>query len=112
MRAAATGLAWECVADGELLDRAVALAGPGRGRAARSSQPGSRPRSVTRPWQASFDDALRAELEHQVWSFRQPEFTDRMNASRRRALTARPGDAPRAPPHLAPARPRRLRSRP
>ena len=36
------------------------------------------------PWQPSFDDALRFELEHQVWSFRQPEFTERMRAPRDR----------------------------
>ena len=30
------------------------------------------------PWHAGFDDALRFELEHQVWSFRQPELAERM----------------------------------
>jgi enoyl-CoA hydratase len=82
-RAAATGLAWECVADGELLERAVTLAG----RAADAPRElAARVKATLRhaPWHASFDDALRFELEHQVWSFGQPEFTDRMKAPRER----------------------------
>jgi enoyl-CoA hydratase len=82
-RAAAVGLAWECVPDAELLDRAVELAG----RAAEAPRElAMRVKATLRhaPWQPSFDDALRFELEHQVWSFRQPEFTERMRASRDR----------------------------
>ncbi len=30
------------------------------------------------PWHTGFDDALRFELEHQVWSFRQPELAERL----------------------------------
>jgi enoyl-CoA hydratase len=82
-RAAATGLAWECVADAELLERSVALAG----RAADAPRElAARVKATLRhaPWHASFDDALRFELEHQVWSFGQPEFTDRIKAPRER----------------------------
>jgi enoyl-CoA hydratase len=73
-RAAEVGLAWECVADGELLDRAIELAT----RAAEA------PRELairvkatlrTAPWQPGFDEALRFELEHQAWSLRQPGFS-------------------------------------
>jgi enoyl-CoA hydratase len=78
-RAAATGLAWECVADGDLLARATELAA----RAADAPRElAMRVKATLRhaPWQPAFDDALRFELEHQVWSFRQPEFTERMKA--------------------------------
>jgi enoyl-CoA hydratase len=80
-RAAAVGLAWECVPDDELLDRATELA----------SRAADAPRELAirvkaslrhAVWQSSFDDALRFELEHQVWSFRQPEFTERMQTPR------------------------------
>lgn len=76
-RAAQVGLAWECVADENLLDRAVELAA----RAADA------PRELTMrvkatlrhaPWQPAFEDAVRFELEHQVWSFRQPSFAERV----------------------------------
>lgn len=82
-RAAATGLAWECVPDAELLDRATELAA----RAAEAPRElATRVKATLRhaPWQASFDDALRFELEHQVWSFRQPELTERLKAPRDR----------------------------
>jgi enoyl-CoA hydratase len=78
-RAAEIGLAWECVPDAGLLDRATELA----------SRAADAPRQLTMRvkaslrhavWQASFDDALRFELEHQVWSLRQPEFSERMRA--------------------------------
>ncbi len=81
-RAAACGLAWECVPDSELLDRAIEMAT----RAADAPRElATRVKATLRqvPWQAAFDDALRFELEHQVWSFRQPEFTERMKAPRR-----------------------------
>jgi enoyl-CoA hydratase len=81
-RAAATGLAWQCVPDDEVVDRAVELA----------SRAADAPRELARrvkatlrqaPWHASFDDALMFELEHQAWSFRQPEFVERMRAPRK-----------------------------
>jgi enoyl-CoA hydratase len=80
-RAAEIGLAWECVPDAELVDRACELAA----RAADAPRElATRVKATLRhvPWQPAFDDALRFELEHQVWSFRQPEFTERMNAPR------------------------------
>jgi enoyl-CoA hydratase len=78
-RAAAIGLAWECVPDGELLDRAVELAG---GAADAPRELAMRVKATLRHavWQPSHDDAIRFELEHQVWSLRQPEFTERMRA--------------------------------
>ncbi|MGZ6969839.1 MAG: enoyl-CoA hydratase [Acidimicrobiia bacterium] len=82
-RAAEIGLAWECVPDAGLLDRATELAA----RAADAPRElATRVKATLRhaPWQPNFDDALRFELEHQVWSFRQPEFTERMQAPRDR----------------------------
>lgn len=80
-RAVQIGLAWECVPDTDLVDRACELAA----RAADTPRElATRVKTTLRraPWQPSFDDALRFELEHQVWSFRQPEFTERMKAPR------------------------------
>jgi enoyl-CoA hydratase len=80
-RAAATGLAWECVSDDALVDRAVELAS----RAADAPRElAQRVKATLRqaPWHASFDDALRFELEHQAWSFRQPELVARLRAPR------------------------------
>lgn len=80
-RAAQIGLAWECVADADLVERACELAA----RAADAPRElATRVKTSLRraPWQPSFDDALRFELEHQVWSFRQPGFTERMQAPR------------------------------
>jgi len=80
-RAAAIGLAWECVPDAELVDRAVELAA----RAAEAPRElATRVKATLRqaPWQPSFDDALRFELEHQAWSIRQPEFAERMQVPR------------------------------
>jgi enoyl-CoA hydratase len=80
-RAAATGLAWECVPDADLLDRSIELA----------TRAADAPRELTTrvkatlrhaPWQPSFEDALRFELEHQVWSLRQPELAARLKAPR------------------------------
>lgn len=79
--AAAVGLAWECVPDADLVDRAVELAA----RAADAPRElATRVKASLRqvPWQPSYDDALRFELEHQVWSLRQPEFTERIKAPR------------------------------
>jgi enoyl-CoA hydratase len=80
-RAAATGLAWECVPDAELVDRATAFAA----RAAEAPRElATRVKATLRNarWQPSFDAALRAELQQQVWSLTQPEFLDRINAAR------------------------------
>jgi len=69
-RAAAVGLAWECVPDDELLGRATQLAG----RAAEVDRALSvRTKATIRATAAldGHDEALRLELEHQVWSFRQ-----------------------------------------
>lgn len=69
-RAVELGLAWACVPDAELVDRAVALAD----RAA------SVPRDLMvtvkqtlrdAPWQADFDAAVATELDRQAWSFAQ-----------------------------------------
>jgi enoyl-CoA hydratase len=70
-RAAAIGLAWECVPDPALLDRATELAA----RAAEAPRElAMRVKATLRhaAWQPSFDDAVRYELEHQAWSLRQP----------------------------------------
>jgi enoyl-CoA hydratase len=72
-RAAAVGLAWECVDDADLVERAVELAA----RAAEAPEPLARRVKATlrrAPWRASFDEALHGELEDQVWSFGQPWF--------------------------------------
>lgn len=69
-RAAAVGLAWECVPDGELLDRALTLAG----RAAEQSRDLTiRTKATIRhtPTIADHDAAMRYELGHQVWSLRE-----------------------------------------
>jgi enoyl-CoA hydratase len=66
-RAVALGLAWQCVAEEELVDTAV-------GMAARAA---SVPRDLMAeikatlseaPWQPDFETAIRTELERQVWS--------------------------------------------
>ncbi|MGZ4795241.1 MAG: enoyl-CoA hydratase-related protein [Acidimicrobiia bacterium] len=69
-RAAAVGLAWECVADGQLLERALGLAS----RAAELPRElAIRTKTTIRhtPWLSDHDAAMRFELEHQVWSLRQ-----------------------------------------
>lgn len=77
------GLAWRCVPDDELLDAAIAFA-------ARASEV---PRDLAAeakaslrevPFVASFDDAIRIELERQVRSAQGPEFAARVAASRSR----------------------------
>jgi enoyl-CoA hydratase len=73
-RAAEIGLAWECVTDGELVERATELAA----RAAEAPRElAIRVKATLRhaPWHPGFDDALRFELEHQAWSLRQPGFS-------------------------------------
>jgi enoyl-CoA hydratase len=69
-RAAAVGLAWDCVPDAELVERAVALAA----RAAEQSRDLTvRTKATIRhtPGITEHDAAMRFELEHQVWSLRQ-----------------------------------------
>lgn len=80
-RAAAVGLAWECVADADLLDRAVELAARG---ADAPRELAMRVKTTLRhaPWQPGFEDAVRFELEQQVWSFQQPSFTERVGSRR------------------------------
>lgn len=71
--AASRGLAWSCVADADLLDTAVALAG----RAAEAPKPLVAAAKATlraAPWQTSFDAAVATELERQTWSFSQGWF--------------------------------------
>ncbi len=66
-RAAAVGLAWECVEDDTLIGRALELAG----RAAEVPRELSiRTKATLRhtPTVADHDTAMRFELEHQVWS--------------------------------------------
>jgi enoyl-CoA hydratase len=68
-RAAAIGLAWECVEDDALLDRALALAG----RAAEVPRElAMRTKATIRhtPTLDRHDDAMGFELGHQVWSLR------------------------------------------
>ncbi len=68
-RAAAVGLAWECVPDADLLAHAVALAG----RAAEVPRELSVRTKATLAHTADLTDhdtAMRFELEHQVWSLR------------------------------------------
>ncbi|MSO37927.1 MAG: enoyl-CoA hydratase [Acidimicrobiia bacterium] len=80
-RAVELGLAWECLPDDALLDRAVELAG----RAADAPRElASRVKDTLRkaPWQPGFDDAVQYELDHQVWSFRQPYFAERLRSTR------------------------------
>ena len=82
-RAAAIGLAWECVPDDGPARPGRRARVPRRRRATRSSTTRVKATLRQAPWQPSFDDALRFELEHQVWSLRQPEFTERIKAPRR-----------------------------
>lgn len=80
-RAAEVGLAWEYVTDDAVVDRAVELAT----RAAEAPRElAARVKATLRhaPWQPAFEDAVRFELEHQVWSFHQPAFTDRLRSGR------------------------------
>lgn len=74
-----TGLAWRCLPDDELLDAAVAMA-------ARAAAP---PRELVTRTKATIahmgspldhEAAVMRELDHQVWSITQPEFTARLAA--------------------------------
>jgi enoyl-CoA hydratase len=81
--AAAAGLAWRCVDDDALLERAHTLA------AAAADVP---PALVRRAKQtlatmasvAEHEDAVQVELEAQLWSLQQPEFAERLAAMRER----------------------------
>jgi enoyl-CoA hydratase len=76
------GLAWRCVADNHLVERAVDLAG----RAARAPVELAKAVKATlrrAPWHESFDAAVDAELEQQVWSTAQGFFAERMSGARR-----------------------------
>jgi enoyl-CoA hydratase/carnithine racemase len=75
-------LAWRCVADSHLVERAVDLAG----RAARAPVELAKAVKGTlrrAPWHESFDAAVDAELEQQVWSTAQGFFAERMSGARR-----------------------------
>ena len=81
--AAAAGLAWRCVDDDALLERAHALA------AAAAELPSAlarraKPTLATMAGVAEHDDAVDLELEAQLWSLRQPEFVERLAAMRER----------------------------
>jgi enoyl-CoA hydratase len=80
--AEAAGLAWRCLPDGELVDRAVEFAN----RAARAPVELAKAtkRTLRRaPWHQSFEAAVDAELEQQVWSAAQGFFAERMSGARR-----------------------------
>lgn len=90
--AAERGLAWSCVADGEVLEAATALAE----RAACAPRAlAERVKASLRaaPGWASHRDAVTAELGPQVWSMGQPEFRERLDA-----LAARISSHPASPP--------------
>lgn len=82
-RAVEIGLAWRCVPDAELLDAAVEFARPAA-EAPRALM--QRIKATLRSWPgvATHDEAVEAELDPQVWSVRQPEFAERLEALRRR----------------------------
>ena len=81
------GLAWECVDDDELLEASVTLAA---GAAAAPRELAARAKATLReaPWQPDFDAAVAREVEHQTWSFGQPDFARRLT---------RPARAPERP---------------
>jgi enoyl-CoA hydratase len=82
-QAAACGLAWSCVADGDLLGVAremasVAAAAP-RDLVGRIKQTMADVRALD-----DHSDAVERELEPQVWSINQPAFQEKLAALRRR----------------------------
>ncbi len=81
--AARHGLAWRCVDDDALLETARTLAARA---AAAPPELVRRMKASLRAAgaQATHDEAVRFELEHQVWSAAQPEFQQRLEALRRR----------------------------
>jgi len=87
-RAAEVGLAWRAFADDELLDAAVALAE----RAAEAPERLSlRAKESLRAASgfATHDEAVDAELVHQLWSVTQPEFRERLAAIAQRVSSKR-----------------------
>jgi len=75
--AAAAGLAWRCVPDDELADRALVLA---RFAASAPTETVQRLKSVINemPTVESHDDAVAIEVEHQLWSLSTPEASERL----------------------------------
>ena len=77
------GLAWRCVPDTELLAEAIALAR----RAANSPRELSRRAKSTLRASADITDhaaAVELELGHQLWSLNQPDFAERLAATKSR----------------------------
>lgn len=81
--AARRGLVWRCVDDGQLMETALAIA-----RRTATAPPELVGRIKATLKEASgirnHAEAVHLELEHQEWSVRQPEFTDRLAAIRQR----------------------------
>jgi enoyl-CoA hydratase len=82
-QATRVGLAWQCVADDELLDQSQAVA------ARIASAPIELARRAKRTLRdvaaiEDHDDAVDRELETQVWSMDQPAFVERLAAMQRR----------------------------
>jgi enoyl-CoA hydratase len=86
--AAKAGLAWRCVDDDALLEEAIRLA----------SRAASVPPQLLRRLKevmsgaaavSSHSEAVEQEVEPQAWSIRQPAFTERLAALRRRISTDR-----------------------
>jgi enoyl-CoA hydratase len=77
------GLAWKCVEDGALIEAAVAFA----------AKAADAPRALVRRVKQSLqqmatvttsEEAVSMELEVQLWSMRQPEFAERLQARRKK----------------------------
>lgn len=82
-----TGLAWRCLPDDELLDAAVAMAA----RAAAAPRELVARTKATIAHMASpldHEAAVKHELDHQVWSITQPEFTARLAAMQNKITRA------------------------
>jgi len=75
--AVARGLAWKCVEDDALLDEAIRLA---RHAAATPPELAKRLKATLRGMSAVTDhgEAVRLELEQQLWSLEQDEFNERL----------------------------------
>jgi enoyl-CoA hydratase len=72
-RAETLGLAWACVPDADLIERAVTFAATAaavpKPLAARAKES-----LKSAPWQPDFDSAVAFEVRHQAWSLGQPWF--------------------------------------
>jgi enoyl-CoA hydratase len=81
--AASHGLAWRCVEDDALVDEARAIAGHAaaapRELVRRAKQTLARMSTID-----EHEEAVAIELEVQVWSMKQPDFTERPHKQRRR----------------------------